>query len=89
MRALIRLPERWEADEVLMALRDPVFPLFLGRTHCMPSEDIGESVVEAESMEDAVAALPAGTRYLPINGFDSLSIEVPSRGSQIRRFAVA
>jgi CRISPR system Cascade subunit CasD len=89
MRVVVRLPEGWEADAVLAALRDPVFPLFLGRTHCMPSEDIGEAVVEAESIESAVAALPEGTRYLPVAGFDPLSVEVPPRGAPLRRFAVA
>jgi CRISPR system Cascade subunit CasD len=89
MRVVVRLPEGWEADAVLAALRDPVFPLFLGRTHCMPSEDIGEAVVEAESIESALAALPEGTRYLPVAGFDPLSVEVPPRGAPLRRFAVA
>ena len=88
LRAVVRLPEGWEADAVLAALRDPVFPLYLGRTHCMPSEEIGEAVIEADSLELALAELPAGTRYLPVAGFDPLSVEVPPRGAPLRRFAV-
>lgn len=81
LRAVVRLPEDWEADAVLAALRDPVFPLYLGRTHCLPSEEIGETVIEADSLELALAELPAGTRYLPLAGFDPLSVEVPPRGA--------
>ena len=92
MTMVVELPAPWVALEALTALWAPVFPLYLGRMGYLPSADIGEGVIEHDSLEagiDAIVAVRPGTRYLPVVGLtDGLVVSVPARGQGMRLFAV-
>ena len=50
---------RWSLSEIQDALRTPVYPLYLGRRACPPSEPLDPQVLSAESPADAFAAYEA------------------------------
>jgi CRISPR system Cascade subunit CasD len=93
MTVVVELPAAWSANDVLEALWEPVFPLYLGRMGYLPSADIGERVIDSDSLEAAVASIAEehpGTRYLPVSGLtDGLVVSIPSRGCGSQLFAVA
>ncbi|MBP7569209.1 MAG: type I-E CRISPR-associated protein Cas5/CasD [Acidobacteria bacterium] len=49
-------------EEAEAALREPARPLFIGRKCCLPAAPVLGSVVEAESLLDAIARLPRSAR---------------------------
>lgn len=83
----------WTAQQLLEALRTPVFPLCLGRQSCPPSGRVGERILEAASLDvalDSVQAERGGTVYRRVAGLvDGLLVSVPSRGRGATLFAVA
>jgi CRISPR system Cascade subunit CasD len=92
MTLVVELPAPWSASQLLDALRAPVFPLYLGRMGYLSSGDIGEAVIEHDSLEagiDAIVAVRPGIRYLPVVGLtDGLVVSIPARGQGARLFAV-
>ena len=92
MTLVVELPDPWTACEALNALRKPVFSLYLGRMAYLPSTEIGEAVIEHDSLEagiNAIVAVRPGIRYLPVVGLtDGLVVSVPARGQGMRLFAV-
>jgi CRISPR system Cascade subunit CasD len=83
----------WTAQQLLDALRAPVFPLCLGRQSCPPSGQVGERVLPVASLDAAVEAVHTergGTVYQHATGLvDGLVVSVPSRGRGAMLFAVA
>ncbi len=88
----------WDLDQLLAALRAPVFPLYLGRMSCPPSGQVGEGLVEAETLKEALTALRqarGGVVYRPLIGLydnelvDGLVVSIPSRGRAPALFSVA
>lgn len=81
-----------DAETLLNALRDPVFPLYLGRVSCPPSRPVGEGTVEADTLDlalDAVQAEVGGVSYRPVDKLvDGLVVSVPSRGRAASLFSV-
>jgi CRISPR system Cascade subunit CasD len=92
MTVLVELPAAWSANDVLEALWEPVFPMYLGRMGYLPSADIGERVIDRDTLTAAVAAIAGerpGTRYLPVSDLtDGLVVSIPSRGCGSQLFAV-
>ena len=80
------------APEVLAALDEPVFPLYLGRAPCVPGCRVAGELLDAPGLEAVVHALPAGTRYLPQGlvapALGDLIAEVRSRDGETARFVV-
>ncbi len=87
----------WDPALLLAALRAPVFPLCLGRVSCPPSGQVGEKVIESETLDAALDALRqdrGGMVYRPLTGLidalvDGLVVSIPSRGRAPSLFAVA
>jgi CRISPR system Cascade subunit CasD len=83
----------WSARQLLEALRDPVFPLCLGRQSCPASGRVGEQVIETASLEEALEAVRSrrsGSIYRPVRSLsDGLVVSIPSRGRGAALFAVA
>ena len=88
----------WDLDQLLAALRAPVFPLYLGRLSCPPSGQVGERLVEAETLEEALTALRrarGGVIYRPLVSLnddalvDGLVVSIPARGRAPALFSVA
>jgi CRISPR system Cascade subunit CasD len=93
MSVIVEVEGEWEAHRLLTALRDPVFPLCLGRQSCPPAGQVGERVIAAASLDAALGIVQAergGTVYRPVSGLvDGLVVSVPSRGRGATLFAVA
>lgn len=88
----------WDLDQLLAALRAPVFPLYLGRLSCPPSGQVGERLVEADTLEEALTALRrarGGVIYRPLVSLnddalvDGLVVSIPARGRAPALFSVA
>ena len=92
MTVVVALPAPWSGPVVLAALREPVFPLYLGRMGYLPTLDIGERVLVAEHLAAAVEAVMTerpGLRYWPVTGLTGgLVVSIPARGGGARLFAV-
>lgn len=61
----------FNAEEILQALREPAFPLSLGRRSCLPSEPVAGKKIEANTLEGAIETLverqeATGTVYIPV-----------------------
>lgn len=93
MTVVVELPAGWTASEVLDALQTPVFPLYLGRMGYLPGTDVGERVIDNDSLESAIAVIAeerSGLRYLPVSGLTGgLVVPVPSRGHGSQLFAAS
>ena len=80
------------SSTLLQALREPVFPLCLGRVSCPPSGRVGERLVDADSLDaalDAVCESNPGTVYRPVTVLtDGLIVSLPARGRGAALFAV-
>jgi CRISPR system Cascade subunit CasD len=76
----------------LESLREPVFPLCLGRVSCPPTGRVGERVIEAESLDAAlnlVRESNSGTVYRPAVGLtEGLVVSIPARGRGAALFSV-
>jgi len=81
-----------ESSDLLQALREPVFPLYLGRVSCPPSGRVGEGTVASADLDaalDAVFASRSGTVYRPVAGLnDGLVVSIPGRGRGSGLFSV-
>jgi CRISPR system Cascade subunit CasD len=93
MSVVVEVRGHWDVHALLAALRNPVFPLCLGRQSCPPSGQVGERVIEATSLDAALTMVQSergGTVYRPVSGLvDGLVVSVPSRGRGATLFAVA
>ena len=78
------------ADEILAALDEPVFPLYLGRENCPPSGRVAGTVSQSDSLQAAVADME-GVIYLPVEHMDwgDTVISIPARGRSADRFIVS
>jgi CRISPR system Cascade subunit CasD len=73
----------FSVDQILNALRAPVHPLCVGQRSCFPSLPIAGETLGAQSLEDAVGLVPAGTTYLPAecvakSQFGDLYVSIPA-----------
>ncbi len=93
MTVVVELPAGWTASEVLDALQTPVFPLYLGRMSYLPSTDVGERIIDIDSLQSAIAVITEerpGLRYLPVSGLTGgLVVPIPSRGHGSQLFAAS
>lgn len=77
-------------DQILDALRNPVFPLGIGQRSCIPSLPIAGEPLNAPALIDAIALVPAGTVYLPVecvkaSDFGDLYVTVPAGREWVSR----
>lgn len=56
----------WTAEQMLGALRRPRFPLYLGRSNCLPAARVAGQVLDAGSLVEAIQGVGDGTVYLPV-----------------------
>jgi CRISPR system Cascade subunit CasD len=82
----------YTAQQILEALDAPVFPLYLGRSHCTPGCRMAGRVLEAEDLVAASEQVGEGRVYLPSEATDpllgDLIAEVVSRDGEIARYVV-
>lgn len=80
------------AEQILAALDEPVFPLFLGRAHCTPGCRMAGRRLDVEDLPAGCAMVGDGTLYLPaeVAGAElgDLVAEVFSKDGEITRFVV-
>jgi CRISPR system Cascade subunit CasD len=73
----------FSAGKILSALRAPAHPLCLGQRSCIPSLPIAGETLSAQTLEDGVGMVPAGTIYLPAEyatkgQFGDLYVSIPA-----------
>lgn len=51
-----------ELEEIVYALDNPVWPYFLGRKSCVPSERVFAGVIDATNLQEALGKLPLADR---------------------------
>jgi CRISPR system Cascade subunit CasD len=73
----------FSAGKILSALRAPAHPLCLGQRSCIPSLPIAGETLSAQTLEDGVGMVPAGTKYLPAEyatkgHFGDLYVSIPA-----------
>lgn len=73
----------FQTEQILNALRAPIYPLSVGQRSCIPSLPIAGKQLEASTLVDAVALVEAGIRYLPVEcaepgGFGDIYVTIPS-----------
>jgi len=56
----------FDAEQILSALRTPVYPLSIGQRSCIPSLPIAGEPLPASTLADGVAMAAAGIIYLPV-----------------------
>ena len=82
----------YSAAQILAALDEPAFPLYLGRSHCTPGCRMAGEVLDAEDLAEASAMVGDGTLHLPQEVAGSvlgdLVTEVISRDGEIARYVV-
>jgi CRISPR system Cascade subunit CasD len=72
----------FDVDEILMALRAPVFPLSIGQRSCIPALPIAGSALDAPTLADGIVMAGSGTIYLPVEctqpgSFGDLYVTIP------------
>jgi CRISPR system Cascade subunit CasD len=73
----------FEAEQILKALRAPVYPLSIGQRSCIPSLPIAGEPLDVLTLVDGSAMAGSGTLYLPVESvqpgdFGGLSVTIPS-----------
>jgi CRISPR system Cascade subunit CasD len=53
------------ADEILAALREPVYPVCIGQRSCIPSEPLFGTILATTSLTEAARMVQPGDIYLP------------------------
>jgi CRISPR system Cascade subunit CasD len=69
------------AEAILAALRRPAYPIGIGRQSCPPAEPLAGALLDAMTLEDAIAQVPPGEAFLPAEattiGWGDLLLSVP------------
>jgi CRISPR system Cascade subunit CasD len=73
----------FDAEQILNALRAPVYPLSIGQRSCIPSLPIAGEPLDAPTLADGVTLVGKGTLYLLVEcarpgSFGDLYITIPS-----------
>jgi hypothetical protein len=77
-------------EQILKALRNPIFPLSIGQRSCIPSMPIAGAPVKANTLVEGTSAVGTGTVYLPAEcvqsaAFDDLYVTIPAGREWISR----
>jgi CRISPR system Cascade subunit CasD len=80
----------FSVNQILDALRTPAHPLCIGQRSCIPSLPIAGETLTAQTLEDSVRLVPAGTTYLPAEcarkgQFGDLYVSIPAGREWITR----
>ena len=70
-------------DQILAALRNPVFPLCIGQRSCLPSKPIAGQPLSATQLADGISMVGSGVVYLPVEcaqpgNFGDLYVSIPA-----------
>jgi hypothetical protein len=73
----------FSAEEILSALRNPIFPLSIGQRSCIPSMPIAGGPLKVTTLVEGISTVGTGTAYLPAEcvqsaTFDDLYVTVPA-----------
>jgi CRISPR system Cascade subunit CasD len=71
----------FDAGQILVALREPVYPVSIGQRSCLPSGPIAGVVLDVTSLDEAVPLVGAGDVYLPAKRtgeFGDVYLSVPA-----------
>src|SRR5215472_15414197 len=80
----------FDADQILNALRNPVFPLSIGQRSCIPSLPIAGDALSATQLASGVSMVGDGTVYLPAEcaqsgEFGDLMVTIPAGREWVSR----
>ena len=80
----------FDADQILNALRNPVFPLCIGQRSCIPSLPIAGDALTATELASGISMVGNGTVYLPAEcaqsgEFGDLFVTIPAGREWVSR----
>jgi CRISPR system Cascade subunit CasD len=80
----------FKVEQILDALRHPVFPLCIGQRSCIPSRPIAGETLKATTLADGIAIVEAGIVYLPAEcaqsgRFGDLYVSIPAGREWVSR----
>jgi CRISPR system Cascade subunit CasD len=80
----------FSAEDILNALRSPIYPLTVGQRSCIPSMPIAGKQLDSPTLENAAGLVEAGIRYLPAEciqqgRFGDIYVTIPSGRDWVSR----